>query len=63
MLFLEMLEVAIGLLMEADQDCHNLTQTQTPNTIAAFDAVAQPQSLPLRFKHLAEIIDFAEQSF
>lgn len=56
-------EVAVGGLMEANQNRHDFAEAQTPRAMALSQSISQQLLLPDRFKLLAEIIDGAQQVF
>jgi gamma-glutamyl:cysteine ligase YbdK (ATP-grasp superfamily) len=49
--------------MEANQDRHDLAQTETAESIASLQPSAKELASPKRLKGLAEIIDATEQFF
>ena len=59
-------EISVTRLMKADQNCHNLAQTQTTMPTAVnyalsfLQPITQQLALPLWFKGLTEVIDRTE---
>jgi len=54
------LEIPILLSVEADQNCHDLAQTQAALPLSLLSPVAEQQLAPLGLKPLAEIINMAK---
>jgi hypothetical protein len=57
------LEGAIVLLVESNQNRHNFAQAQAALTIALLESMTKQLPLPNGFKLSAEVIDTAEQLF
>ena len=56
-------EVAVVALVEANQDRHDFAQAERPLALTRFQVVTQQLAVPDGFKHLAKVIDMAEQFF
>lgn len=58
---IKMLKIAVRVLVEADENRHDFTQTQGAATLTMLQAVAKKRDPPLGFKALAKIIDLAKE--
>jgi len=61
MLGIVRLEMAIMRLVKINQNCHDLTDTQTSLPSPLHCTAGQQPVLPARQKHLAKVIDIAKQ--